>query len=223
VDKSFRIIEVPIRNTDGSRSKLNIYRDITRRKDQELKLRASEQDYRRLFENVAAGVYISTKEGRFLNANQALLRCWAMQQEEFLNISIQKDLYVRPEDRLMFQRMIEEDGQVVNYPVAFKRRDGSTIPVLLTAHVRTSTGQGGRLRGHLCRPDPDRADGTPDPGGTRFSEQYHAQFAQCHHRRRYERPHRSSGTRAPKRPWAIPPTKPSAWMCGVCTAMIWPM
>jgi PAS domain S-box-containing protein len=140
VDKSFRIIEVPIRNTDGSRSKLNIYRDITRRKDQELKLRASEQEYRRLFENVAAGVYISTKQGRFLDANRALLEMLGYaNKQEFLNISIQNDLYVRPEDRLMFQRMIEEDGHVVNYPVAFKRRDGSTIPVLLTAHVRTST------------------------------------------------------------------------------------
>jgi PAS domain S-box-containing protein len=139
VDKSFRIIEVPIKNTDGSHSKLNIYRDITRRKDQELRLRASEQEYRRLFENVAAGVYISTKQGRFLDANRALLDMLGYaDKQEFLNISIQKDLYVRPEDRLMFQRMIEEDGQVVNYPVDFKRRDGTKLPVLLTAHVRTS-------------------------------------------------------------------------------------
>jgi two-component system NtrC family sensor kinase len=46
-------------------------------------------------------------------------------------------LYVRRQDRVAFQNMIEEDRQVVNYPVDFKRKDGSTIPVLLTAHVRT--------------------------------------------------------------------------------------
>lgn len=139
VDKSYRIIEVPIKNTDGTRSKLNLYRDITLRKDQEMKLRASEQEYRRLFENVAAGVYISTKQGRFLDANHALLRMLGYaDKQEFLNISIQHDLYVRPEDRLKFQRMIEEDGKVVNYPVQFKRRDGSPIPVLLTAHIRTN-------------------------------------------------------------------------------------
>ena len=139
VDKSFRIIEVPIRNVDGTRVKLNVYRDISLRKDQELRLRASELEYRRLFENVAAGVYISTKQGRFLDANRALLKMLGYaDKQEFLNISIQHDLYVRPQDRLTFQRMIEEDGQVVNYPVQFKRRDGSTIPVLLTAHIRTS-------------------------------------------------------------------------------------
>lgn len=136
-DKTYRIIEVPIKNLDGTISKLNIYRDITRRKDQELKLKAREQDYRRLFENVAAGVYVSSKEGHFLNANRALLRMLGYDsKEEFLKILIQKDLYVRPEDRIAFQQMIEDDGQVVNYAVDFKRKDGSTLPVLLTAHTR---------------------------------------------------------------------------------------
>ncbi|MCJ8500207.1 PAS domain-containing sensor histidine kinase [Desulfatitalea alkaliphila] len=138
-NKTYRIIEVPIKNLDGSISKLNIYRDITRRKDQELQLRATEQDYRRLFEHVAAGVYTSSKEGRFLNANHALLEMLGYSdKDEFLNMSIQRDLYVRPEDRIAFQQMIEDDGHVVNYPVEFKRKDGSTIPVLLTAHTRTN-------------------------------------------------------------------------------------
>jgi PAS domain S-box-containing protein len=137
-NKTYRIIEVPIKNLDGSLSKLNIYRDITRRKDQELKLRATEQDYRRLFEHVAAGVYLSSKEGRFLNANKALLDMLGYSnKEEFLSISLQKDVYLRPEDRIAFQQMIEDDGHVVNYPVKFKRKDGSTISVLLTAHTRT--------------------------------------------------------------------------------------
>lgn len=139
VDKTFRIIEVPLFNLDGTRSKLNIYRDISRRKDQELKLRDSEENYKRLFEHMAAGIYQSTKEGRFINANRALLDMLGYEsKEEFSRIRIQKDLYVRPEDRLAFQKMIEEDGQVVNYAVDFKKKDGSTLPVLLTAHVRTN-------------------------------------------------------------------------------------
>ena len=142
MDRTYRIIEVPIKNLDGSTSKLNIYRDITLRKDQERKLKAREEDYRRLFENVAAGVYVSTKEGQFLNANRALLDMLGYSnKEEFLKISIQKDLYRRPEDRLAFQRMIEDHGQVINYPVDFKRRDGATLPVLLTANVRLNTAE----------------------------------------------------------------------------------
>lgn len=138
VDKTYRIAEVPIENSDGSLSKLSIYRDITLRKDQELKLRATEQDYRRLFEHVAAGVFVSTKEGKHINANRALLDMLGYDSlDEFLKISIQKDLYRRAEDRLVFENMIESEGRVVNHPVDFKRHDGSTIPVLLTAHARS--------------------------------------------------------------------------------------
>ena len=135
-DRTYRIIEVPIHNHDGTISKLNIYRDITARKDQELKLRASEQSYRRLFENVGVGVYISSKEGRIIDANPAFLDMLNYEsKEEFLQISIKEDLYRHPEDRLSFQRLIEKEGRVVNYPVDFKRKDGTTIPVLLTSHA----------------------------------------------------------------------------------------
>ena len=137
VDRFYQRIELPIFNVDGSVSKLNIFHDITNRREQEERLRASEEDYRRLFEHVGAGVYISSKDGKFLNANQALLDMLGYpSKEEFLKIKIQTGLYLRPDDRLKFQEMIERDGSVIDYEVDFKRRDGSTIPVLLTAHVR---------------------------------------------------------------------------------------
>jgi two-component system NtrC family sensor kinase len=133
-DRTYRIIEVPISNIDGTKLKLSIYRDITERRDQELKLRATEQSYRRLFENVGVGVYISTTEGRFINANQALLDMLGYDsKEKFLKLDIQKDLYKNPKDRLTFQNMMEKDGSVVNHTMEFKRFDGSTIPILLNA------------------------------------------------------------------------------------------
>jgi two-component system NtrC family sensor kinase len=139
--KTFRIIELPIKNADGSHSKLNIYRDITARRDQELKLKATEQDYRQLFEHVAVGVYISSKEGRIVDANQAMQEMLGYaSMEDFLKISIQTDLWMRPADRTAFQQLIEEDGRVVNYEADFKHQNGSTIPVLLTSHVRKNYG-----------------------------------------------------------------------------------
>jgi PAS domain S-box-containing protein len=137
IGKTYDIIELPLKNVDGSASKLSIYRDITQRKRREEKLKASEEDYRRLFEHVGVGVYISSKEGKFLNANQALLDMLGYEsKEEFLKIDIAKDLYLEPEDRQKFQEMIERDGRVIDYEVDFKRKDGKAIPVLLTSHVR---------------------------------------------------------------------------------------
>ena len=137
VDKTYDLIEFPLRNKDGTVSKLSIYRDITQRKKHEEKLRASEEDYRRLFAHVGCGIYISTKDGKFLNANQALLDMLRYEKkEEFLKIDIAKDLYLRPEDRRKFQEMIERDGQVIDLEVDFKRKDGTPVSVLHTSHAR---------------------------------------------------------------------------------------
>jgi len=137
IDKTYDLLEHPLENTDGTISKLSICRDITLRKKREEKIKASEEDYRRLFEHVGCGVYISSKKGKFLNANQAALDMLNYgSKEEFLKIDMPKDLYLRPIDRRKFQDMIERDGNVIDYEVDFKRKDGSPIPVLLTSHVR---------------------------------------------------------------------------------------
>ncbi len=137
VDKTYYLIEIPFENSDGSLSKLSIYHDITKRKKQEEMLRASEEEFKNLFEHVASGVFISSKKGKFLNANRALLDMLGYDsKEEFLNIDLPQDLYVKPEDRRTFQEMMERDGRVIDYEVEFKRKDGSTIPILLTGHPR---------------------------------------------------------------------------------------
>ncbi|MBW2489861.1 MAG: PAS domain S-box protein [Deltaproteobacteria bacterium] len=137
VDKTYYLKEIPFEYADKTLSKLSIYRDITARKKQEEMLWASESEFKTLFEHIATGVFISSKEGKFLNANQALLDMLGYDsKEEFLSIDLPTDLYVRPEDRRTFQEMMERDGRVIDYEVEFKRKDGSTIPILLTGHAR---------------------------------------------------------------------------------------
>jgi two-component system NtrC family sensor kinase len=137
VDKTYYLIEIPFENADKTLSKLSIYRDITKRKKQEEMLWASEEEFKTLFEHIATGVFISSKKGKFLNANQALLDMLGYDsKEEFLSIDLPTDLYVRPGDRRTFQEMMERDGRVIDYEVEFKRQDGSTIPILLTGHAR---------------------------------------------------------------------------------------
>ena len=137
VDKTYYLIEIPFENADKTLSKLSIYRDITARKKQEEMLWASEEEFKTLFEHIATGVFISSKKGKFLNANQALLDMLGYDsKEEFLSIDLPTDLYVRPGDRRTFQEMMERDGRVIDYEVEFKRQDGSTIPILLTGHAR---------------------------------------------------------------------------------------
>jgi two-component system NtrC family sensor kinase len=132
--------EVCIAPTQSEDGRINTYaylRDITERKRFEKDLKESEEKFRNLFERVRHGLFISSKEGRFLDCNQALLEMAGYQvKEEFLRIDIAKDLYVNPEDRKKFQRLIEQQGFVKDLEVEFKRKSGEKITVLLTAHVK---------------------------------------------------------------------------------------
>jgi two-component system NtrC family sensor kinase len=112
-------------------------RDITERKKFEKELKESEEKYRNLFERVQHGLFISSKEGKFLDCNQGLLNILGYPtKEEFLHIDITKDLYVNPEARKVFQRLVEEHGFVKDFEVEFKRKRGEKITVLLSANAK---------------------------------------------------------------------------------------
>jgi len=147
VKRTFTVTGIPLKNADGTVSRLSICRDITGRKQREEKLKASEKDYENLFEHVGCGVYISSKEGKFINANKTLIDMLGYESKEtFLNIDLARDLYAQPEGRKKFQELIERDGRVVEYEVEFKRRDGSHLIALLTSHVRLN--QAGEVIGY---------------------------------------------------------------------------
>ena len=110
-------------------------RDITERKKFERELRDSEEKLRNLFERVRHGLFISSKEGKFLDCNQALLDMLGYSsKEEFLQIDIAKDLYMNPEDRKVFQKRVEEEGYVKDMEAEFKKKNGEKITVLLTGY-----------------------------------------------------------------------------------------
>jgi len=135
--KATEVCIAPARSDDGRIKTYAYIRDITGRKKFEKELRESEEKFRNLFERVRHGIFISAKEGHFLDCNQALLEMVGYRdKEEFLNIDIAKDLYVNPEDRKAFQRLIEKQGFVKDLEVEFKKRNGEKITVLLTAHTK---------------------------------------------------------------------------------------
>ncbi len=127
---------IALAQSDTGEMKTYAYiRDITTRKIFEKNLKNSEEKLRTLFERVRHGLFISSKEGKFLDCNQALLDMLGYPtKEEFLQINIAQDLYVDPEDRKTLRKRIEREGFVKDMEVAFKKKDGERITVLLTAH-----------------------------------------------------------------------------------------
>lgn len=147
--KFLEICVATLRSEEGPIKSYVYLRDVTERRRVEEELKASEEKYRTLFERVRHGLFISTREGRFIDCNAALLEMLGYSdKEEFLAIDIAKDLYVNPEDRKRFQQRIEKNGYVKDMEVEFKKKTGEKITVLLTAHAkRDETGSVVRYEG----------------------------------------------------------------------------
>ncbi len=135
---------IALAKSDGGEVKTYAYiRDITARKKFDRDLKSSEEKLRNLFESVRHGVFISSKEGKFIDCNQAMWGFLGYQdKEEFLEIDIAKDLYVNPEDRKTFQELVKKQGFVKDFEVEWKKKNGERITVLLTASAkRDGTGE----------------------------------------------------------------------------------
>ena len=123
------------KTSHGIRKGYAYLKDITDRKKYESDLKNSEEKLRRLFDRVRHGLFISSKEGKFLECNQALLDMMGYtDKEEFLKIDIARDLYVNPKDREIFMERTERDGFVKDMEVEFRKRNGDNITILLTGH-----------------------------------------------------------------------------------------
>ncbi|MBN2122915.1 MAG: PAS domain S-box protein [Deltaproteobacteria bacterium] len=107
-------------------------------------LRESEERYRLLFNDSRDAIYITTREGVFIDANQALLDLFGYTREEILaGLTVQK-IYVNPTDRIAFQEKIEQRGAVRDFEATFRRKDGEELACLVTSSVRRSS-RGGIL------------------------------------------------------------------------------
>ena len=99
-------------------------------------LKASEQRYRELFQNVTAGVFQTTPDGKFMAANPALVRMLGYDSEdELLAVDVAMDVYMDPGHRESWASAMAESGEVRNAELVLKRRDGSKIVVLENSRV----------------------------------------------------------------------------------------
>ena len=106
-----------------------IITDITERKRAEEAVRKSEEKFRSLAENVNLGIYRTTvgPEGKFLEANPAIIEMFGYKsKEEFLAINV-SDLYQNPEDRNNFNDKMLKEGSVRGEELRLKKKDGSLL------------------------------------------------------------------------------------------------
>jgi PAS domain S-box-containing protein len=99
-------------------------------------MKASEEKYRSIFENVIVGLYQTSPEGKILTANPALVHLLGYDSlEELLSANILQDIYVNPEDRGKNQEVLHRTGQLDGVELRLRRKDGQEIIVLENARA----------------------------------------------------------------------------------------
>ena len=86
----------------------------------------SSEDCFDMLEHAPIGVFTSTPEGRFFSVNPALVRMYGYATREELIDSINditSQLYADPADRDTFRRLLEEQGELINYEYRLLRKD----------------------------------------------------------------------------------------------------
>jgi PAS domain S-box-containing protein/putative nucleotidyltransferase with HDIG domain len=109
--------------------------DITKNKETEHALRQIETLYRSMAEQSTEAIYISTREGKYIEVNDAMLKLFGYSRDEMLNMNA-VDCYVNLDDRIKFQKEIEIKGFVKDYEVKFAKKNGTVMYCLLNSTLR---------------------------------------------------------------------------------------
>ncbi|MGZ5872963.1 MAG: PAS domain S-box protein [Bradyrhizobium sp.] len=107
--------------------------------------RLAEESYRKLFEGSVDGIYVTTPAGALLNANPALARMMGYDTPEDLIRGIgdiTHGVYVHPEARAEYQRLMQRDGMVREFEYQVRQRGGAILWLSDSATaVRDETGE----------------------------------------------------------------------------------
>ena len=90
----------------------------------------AEESYRKLFDSSIDGIYVSTPDGRLLNANPALARMMGYETPNDLIAGITdvaSSIYLDPSMRGEYQERMARDGMVREFEYQVRRRDGAVL------------------------------------------------------------------------------------------------
>jgi len=112
--------------------------DVTEQEMAKEALRIAEENYRSIFENALEGLFQSSPDGQFINANPALAKIYGYSSPaELLETvtHIGNQLYVQPEEYLNFQAWLNREGRVRGVEHQCYGKDGRTIWIQLDARA----------------------------------------------------------------------------------------
>lgn len=107
-------------------------------------LRTSEKKFRTIFEKSRDVIYITNKEGYFIDFNDSATRLFGYSREELFKLNVTQ-LYANIEDRKKFEEEIKRSGEVTDFEVNLLSKKGEKLFCLLTTTLQPGANGGADL------------------------------------------------------------------------------
>lgn len=108
--------------------------DLTLRSEMELKLKESEQNFRRLFENMTDVYYRTDTQGIVQMVGPGVRHVLGYEPEDIIGNTAEA-FYPNPKDRDALKKAIREMGVVTDFPGQMVRKDGKIIDISISSHL----------------------------------------------------------------------------------------
>ena len=119
---------------------LSVGNDTTQRRQAEEALQRSEAKFRTIFENSQVGIYRTrTCDGLILNANQRFADLFGFDSpEEMIGLEHTIGYWVNPNVRQQGIELMKRDGEVRNFEVQMRKRDGTLFWGLFSSYLNAA-------------------------------------------------------------------------------------
>jgi diguanylate cyclase (GGDEF)-like protein/PAS domain S-box-containing protein len=120
------------------RREMRAREEMARQRTIEEARRQIEERFRRMFENSRDAIYMTSRDGRFTDANPSMFEMFGYKREELLQMNAD-DLYADPQERTLYQQEIDKLGFVRQHEIRLKCKDGTVLNCLKTATVQRAS------------------------------------------------------------------------------------
>ncbi len=130
--KAYELFDTPVRNDNGTLSKVVILHDVTHQKQAKEALVDSEYRYRTLVETMGEGLGVTDEHFRLVYANDRLCSLLGYSREDLIGHHV-SELFERKYLPVLEQQIAHlKQGESLRYEMVALRRDGSALPVLIS-------------------------------------------------------------------------------------------